>query len=109
MYKLAPLLIVTLLAGCAALGVAPANTFNKRAVVANATIESTAVTVQTLYEAGKLDKTDANAAIQQLLDAARGIDLAREIYEVDPTQASDRLSAIVVTLQALDAYLRTKQ
>lgn len=109
MYKFLVLPLLLLVAGCAALGVAPANTFNKRAVVANTAIEAAAVTVETLYKAGKITQAEAHNVHDHLVEAAAGISLARSVAEVDLTEATNRLDAIVIGLQTLDAYLRSKQ
>lgn len=100
---------VLLLAGCAALGVPPANTFNKRTVVANATIESAAKTVVKLYEGGKLTAADANKQTENLQLAADTIDGAVAIYHTNPAEAETRLQAVILGLQTLEAYLRSKQ
>lgn len=109
MYKLLVLPLLLVIAGCAALGVAPANTFNKRAVVANTMIESAAVTVETLFKAGKINQAEAHNVHDHLVEAAAGISLARTVADSDITEASNRLDAIVIGLQTLDAYLRSKQ
>lgn len=109
MRKLAPLLFIMILTGCAALGVPPANTFNKRAVVANATIESLAITTRQLYEVGKIDGQRANDITDNLQVAANTVDGAIVIYKTDPKEAETRLEAVILGLQTLQSYLRSKQ
>lgn len=107
--KLLVLPLLLIIAGCAALGVAPANTFNKRAVVANTAIESAAATVTALYQNNKISQEDAQTAHDKLVQLADGLDLAIQIHKTDPTSADGRLDEIIVSLQALEAYLRSKQ
>ena len=109
MVKVAFLSVVLLLAGCAALGVPPANTFNKRAVVANATIESSAVTVKKLYATGKLTAEEANDVVDNLQVASNTVDGAVLIYKANPAEAETRLEAVILGLQTLQTYLRSKQ
>jgi len=109
MLKVAFLSVVLLVAGCAALGVPPANTFNKRAVVANATIEASAITVKRLYDAGKISAEESRDLVDNLQVAASTVDGAVAIYKADPTEANTRLEAVILGLQTLEAYLRSKQ
>lgn len=109
MAKILAFSIVLFLAGCAALGVPPANTFNKRALVANTTIESAAITVKRLYDTGKISGTEANDVTEKLQVAADTVDAAVNIHWITPEEANTRLDAAILALQALEAFLRTKQ
>jgi hypothetical protein len=103
------LLALVLLQGCAILGVPPADTFNKRAVVANGLVEQASKTVETLFVAGKLSPEDATQYNQRTKDAATGIDLARELHVSDPVAADARLTAIEAALTALKSELERRQ
>lgn len=117
--NLRPLMLALLLAlsvpamsvlhGCSAIGVQPADTFGKQLIVANGLVESVAVTAETLYSAGKINSDEARDVYRRGVDARSAIELARLVYVTDPTQASNRLSAIIVSLQAIEAALRVKQ
>lgn len=117
--NLRPLMLALLLAlsvpamsvlhGCSAIGVQPADTFGKQLIVANGLVESVAVTAETLYSAGKIGNDDAREIYRRAVEARSGIELARVVHATDPTQASNRLSAIILSLQAIDAVLRAKQ
>lgn len=109
MRKLLVLPLLLIVAACSVLGVAPANTFNKRAVVANTMIESAAVTVETLYKAGKVNQAEAHNVHDHLTEAASGINLARKVAQTDLEDANNRLDAIVIGLETLNNYLRSKQ
>lgn len=109
MRKLFVLPFIMILAACAALGVPPANTFNKRVIVANSMIESTAKTVETLYSAGKINQAEAHNAHDHLIEAANGISLATSIARTNVGDANTRLDTIVIGLETLNAFLRSKQ
>ena len=109
MRKLAALPILLILAACASLGVPQADTFNKRVVVANGIVESTAKTIETLFVAGKLSKDEAQQANDRAKDLATGIDVARQVYPTDPAGADDRLTAAITALNALNAFLETRK
>lgn len=107
-YAVLPFLLV-LLAGCAALGVPEADTFNKRVIVANSIAESAASTVATLTATGKLSKEDAQSALDRVRTAAIGIDIARDALPADPKAADARLTAVVAALNAIVAELETRK
>ena len=109
MLKILAFSVVLLLAGCAALGVPPANTFNKRALVANTTIEAVAKSVAQLYQAGKIDEEERHESVEHLKTIAGTVDAAVNIHWINPEEANTRLDAAIVALQAIEAYLRTKQ
>lgn len=102
-------LLLLMLAGCAALGVPQADTFNKRIVVANGVVESTTKTIETLYVAGKLTKDEAQEANEQAGNAAVGIDIARQTHTTDPAAADAKLTATLAALNALNAYLENRK
>lgn len=104
--KIFPLLI--LLAACQSLGVPPADTFNKRVIVANGLVESASATVETLFVAGKLSQPEARQFNQRCADAAAGIDITRQTRVTDPTAADAKLTAIIAGLNALNAELKTR-
>lgn len=103
------LILAFLLAACQTLNIAPADTFNKKVVVANGLVESAAVTVTTLYDAGKISKEDGAKIIKQGQDARAAIELAREIYLNNPADANDRLTAIIAGLRVLQTTLEAKK
>ena len=102
-------IIVVLIAGCAALGVPAADTFNKKVVSANAIIESAAETNEAVRAAGKIGKEESQKIHDQLVSIAAGIDIAREVYATNPTEATNRIDAAIVALNALNAYLGSKK
>jgi hypothetical protein len=107
--KLSILPFIILLAACQSLGVPPADTFNKRIVVANSLVESASATVETLFTAGKLSQPDAKQFNQRCADAAAGIDITRQTHVTDPTAADAKLTAIIAGLNALNAELQNRK
>lgn len=102
-------LIVFLLAACAQLGIAPADTFNKKVAAA-------AASVQTIYDAGyaayQADKITTEQA-SNLVDALNGVlatlSAAEKLHAADPKGAETKLSAALQILTALNQYLITHQ
>ena len=107
--KAACLVFIVMLTGCAALGVPPADTFNKRVIVANGIVEQVSRSVETLFVAGKLSKEDAQQYNERLETAATGIDAAVQVHATDPTGADAKLSAIITALNILKGELEKRQ
>lgn len=107
--KAACAVLIVVLSGCSVLGVPPADTFNKRVVVANGIVEQVSRTVETLFVAGKLTKEDAQAYNERAESAATGIDIAVQAHATDPTGADTRLGAIIAALNALKSELEARQ
>ena len=97
-----------LLAGCAALGIAPADTFNKKAVVAYAAVGAAYDLAADLNEAGKLTPEKKADVLKSLDDVVAAIDAAVAVSATDPTQAEKRLTAALLVLNVIDAYLRSQ-
>jgi hypothetical protein len=108
-FKLSLPLLLILLAGCGILGIPPADTFNKRVVLANSAVEAVASTVDTLYTAGKISQADASSVLKQTTEARTGIEIARGMYATNPVDAENRLTTIITALDALNRYLGAKQ
>lgn len=107
--KTALAVMVVVLSGCAVLGVPPADTFNKRVVVANGIVEQVSRSVETLFVAGKLSQADAQQYNERAENAATGIDAAVQVHATDPTGADAKLSAIITALNILKAELEKRQ
>lgn len=106
-YAFLPFLL--LLFGCATLGVPDADTFNKKALAAYSTVEAARNTTNTLAAAGKLSKPEATNAQAKCDNAKEAITIARSLYVSNPQQATDKLTAAIALLQALNNYLVSKQ
>lgn len=99
-------IMFTLLYGCAQLGVPTPTTLNERAAVALTTVTAVRTTATALLQAKKLTAADGANILTTTDNARSGIDIARNL---GPTQGMDRLQAVQTALQALQAYLATKQ
>jgi hypothetical protein len=103
------LLLVHLLAGCAALGVPSADTFNKKAAAATVSVNTGSQTVLTLLQARKITPDESDKYTQTLDDAQKAIDATRVVYKTDPTSAENRLATIITGLNLLLAELETRK
>jgi hypothetical protein len=110
MRKLALLPLLFILTACAALSVPPADTFNKRAAAATATVNTVSQTALTLLQARKITPDESDRYIDRAEEAQRSIDLARSIYAEDPMDDGQaRLAAVIRALQVLTAELEARK
>lgn len=98
-------LLMTLLAGCALLGVPTPNTLNERVAAAYVSVTTVRQETLSLLQSGKITATDAKNIESQADNARAGIDIASQLETTNPTQASDRLTVSLSVLQALETYL----
>lgn len=99
--------LLVLLAACASMGVAPADTFGKKVIVANSVVEAVADTAGTLYDAGKLTSADVQKIVTQLKDARMAIAIAHQIHATNPMEAETRLDAVIASLRLMQATLES--
>lgn len=103
------LLAIALIAGCAAIGLAPADTFNKKIALAYLGDTGVLQSDHTLFAAGKITKED-EANIEKQADTIKeGLDIARSIHSTDATAGDSKLTATIAALSALQNYLQQKQ
>lgn len=98
-------LLLTLLAGCALLGVQTPKTLNERVAAAYVSVTTVRQETLSLLQSGKITVTDAKNIESQADNARAGIDIASQLETTNPTQASDRLTVSLSVLQALETYL----
>lgn len=99
---------LTLLAGCASLGLAQPQTFSQRLAVAYTSVSAVRATATNLLQARSITVADAEN-IQRTADEVRaGLDVSRSLVGVDPKAADQRLGAAVATLEALRTYLQSR-
>lgn len=101
--------VLTAVQGCAALGVPPADTFNKQLAVSVAINTEIRGTATTLLQLGKISRADAENVLAQTDVAREGLNVARSLSGTDLTSATGRLEATTAALRALQAYLIAKQ
>ena len=107
--KRAMVLALLLLGACAYLGQPTPETFNERAAAAYASVTAVRQTALTLLQTGNITPADAQNVQEGADNAREGIDVARSIAVTNPGQAENRLTAAVVALNALNAYLASQQ
>lgn len=99
---------ITVLAGCSLLGVPVPQTMNERVSAAYISVTTVRQETLSLLQAGKITAADAKNIETQADNARSGIDIAKQLDLTNPAQASDRLTAALSVLQALETYLTQK-
>ena len=103
-----PLLLI-LLAGCGIFGIPVADTFNKQAAAATASVNTASQLSLTLLQARKITPDESDAYTDRAESAQEAIDLTRAIRSTDPMGAQDRLDAIIRSLATLTAELEKRK
>ena len=103
-------LVLVLLAGCAALGVPPADTYNKQLAGAYTAVTAARQETLTLLQAGKITADDAQN-VQNQADAIRaGLDVSAVAFKGgDSAAATTKLDSTITVLKALQSYLLIKK
>jgi len=96
-----------LLSACATLGF-EAKTFNERAVVALSSVTAAANSVDSLLASDTITADDAENIVEQIETLKAGIDVARVVHSTNPAAGDERLTQILAGLEALSAYLRSR-
>lgn len=100
---------LVLLSACALLGVPTPESFSERLAVGYSSTTTVRQTALTLLQQKKLSPDDVENIQQQADNARAGLDIARTMRGVDLESADARLTATLVGLTALEAYLRARQ
>ena len=103
------LIVLTLVLGCAQLGLPQAQTFDQKLAVGYATVTAIRTSATTLLAAKKITADDAQHVQDQANNARAGLDIARATAVTDPAAANAKLTAVRTALTALNAYLISKQ
>ena len=101
-------LLITILAGCAALGVPETDTFNKKVVAGYAAVDAVAEAATGLLYAGKIDDKERRYIVSGLNAAIDGLDAATVLGKTDLQAGQARLNAALVALTTLQAFLTSK-
>lgn len=102
-------LIFILLTACQSLGLQTPETFNEKASAAIVSVTAVRKSALTLLQAGVISSDDAQNVQAQADNARTGIDIARTIHATDPAAAENRITAVLVGLNVLSAYLATQE
>lgn len=110
-------------AACTSLGIAPADTFEKRVAAGALTVQTVAETTTAAVRAGKLSKGDAENVVTTLRTAHQALMVAQGLYlDACPLRpvvetsapgctaplADNKLTATLTILTALQAYVATQ-
>lgn len=98
-----------LLAGCAALGVPAADTFNKKAAGAVQMVNASSQASLTLLQARKITPDESDTFIARAEQFQHAIDLTRQLHATDPAGAADRLTQIIAGLTILQTELEQRK
>lgn len=101
--------VLSMLTACAALGVLSPQTFNEKEAAAISTVTGARSTAIALLTADKISAADARNIQTQADNAREAIAIASAIHATDPAAAENRLDAVIVGLNALNAYLATRK
>lgn len=101
--------LALLITACSALGLAKPETFNEKAAVAISSVTAVRQTATALLTAEKITAADAQNIQDQANNARAGIQVAISINATDPAAAENRITAVLVGLNALTAYLTAQQ
>lgn len=99
---------LVLLAGCSTLGIPQAETFNQR-LAAGYTLAAGITDAALIFaQAEKITVDDAQNVRDQTANLKAGLDIVNTLHASNPGAAEDRLTAILASLTALDAYLKSR-
>ena len=102
------LFALLMLAACAQLGLPTPDTINEKIAAAQGSVTQVRVTATQLLNSKTITVADAENALKVTDAASEGIVVARALAAQDPNAAQARLTMIVTTLTAVQAYLATK-
>ena len=97
-----------LLFSCAQFGLPTPDTLNEKIAAAQGSVTQARITATQLLTAKKISVADAENVLKTTDVASEGITVARSLSAQDPNAAQARLTMIVTTLTAAQAYLASK-
>jgi len=100
---------VGLIAGCPSMGTVVPQTTDQKIAVAYITTKGVLDGTLVLLKAKKISPDDAENVLSQAKNVHTGLQVATSLLLVDVTAASNKLEAQLAILNALEAYLSSKQ
>lgn len=98
-------MVVLMVAACSVVGVPAPKSFNDRVAAAVSSITTVRQTTIVLLERDKITAKDAQN-IQNTANQARdGLEVARELYRIQPRSGEERLEATIRILESLQRYV----
>lgn len=104
----AALAVCTQIAGCAAMGLPTAETFNQRAAVAYGSVTAVRNSAADLLVAQKITPAEARVVQVQSDGIRAGIDSAVAVYAADQPQAENKLQTAERLLLGLQNFLKIR-
>jgi hypothetical protein len=101
--------LLLLLSACQTLGIGSADTFNKKLAGGYQAVTASRDLAATLLTSGKITADDAQNVNNQADNFRAGLDVARSVHATNPTAGADKLASILTGLNALSAYLATRE
>ncbi len=109
LYQKLAIFLLTLAAGCAALGIQAPQTFNEKLAVGYTSVTSIRQAATTLLTSAKITPDDAQNVQNQADNARMALDIARATFKTgDTTGAQTKLDTTITALTALQSYLASK-
>jgi len=101
--------LMVMLSACAALGLPSPETMNEKIAAAQGSVTQVRATATDLLNQKLISVADAENALRTTDAASDGIAVARTLAAQDPNAAQARLTMIVTTLTAVQAYLASRK
>ncbi len=106
--RLLVLVLLQVLTGCAALGLAPAQSIDERLAYAYGAHTAVLQATAAARDAGKLSPADVHHVTESADQVRTLLDAARRVQTANPQGAADRLKLAVSLLTELQTWLRGK-
>lgn len=101
------LALMTIVGGCAALGITHSLTFNEQLAAGYQTVTGIATSADQLHSAGKLSDKDAANVLTQDTNLREALDIAAQVHASNAKSGGDKLQAAITALNSLVSYLAT--
>lgn len=105
----AMMVVMVAMAGCAALQIPVAKTFNQRTVAAYTSVDTVVQTTTVLVNRDVISANDAQNVRNTATDVRRGIEVAEQLYAIRPSAGEDKLIITLRILSELEKYLAKVQ
>jgi hypothetical protein len=98
-------MLCVLIASCQQLGLTKPLTFNEKLATGYSAVTTVLTTSASLYQQGKIKKTDLANIEKQTDTVKEALDLANTYEQTDTTTGANKLTAALAALTALQTYL----
>lgn len=101
--------MAALVAGCASLGVPPADTFSEKLAAGYSLNAQVRATATELLNAKKISSSDGQNVMDQTNNFRAGLDIARTMAMTNLESAESKLNAVRNGMTALQSYLASRK